>query len=191
MWLEDCHAPYFEHHPSQRSLESRGEAAATEDPNLEELLELGLEVICFLQGSAKSLGEENMKAPSSEPPIEELQKWVTWKAQAYETPSWWQELTMVPRVDNYEKLAHEIQASFQLPKRVSKQCWVKNDHQAPPALPCLCQKDFLPPPDSIFACWDIWEIQCEKMVAYTWPFSSGQRRLICLLGVNHAFWWGT
>ena len=33
---------------------------------------------------------------------------------------------------------------------------------------CLCQKDFLLPPDSIFTCWDIQEIQHEKMVAYTW-----------------------
>ena len=31
-------------------------------------------------GSAKSLREENMKVPSPKPTIEELQKWVTWKA---------------------------------------------------------------------------------------------------------------
>ena len=80
MWPEDCCAPYFEYHPSQRSLESGGEAAVTEDLNLEELPELGLEITCFLQGSAKSLGEENMKVPSPKPLIEELQKWVTWKA---------------------------------------------------------------------------------------------------------------
>ena len=43
---------------------------------------------------------------------------------------------------------------------------MKNDHQAPPALLCLCQKNFLLPLDSIFAYQDIWEIQCEKMVAY-------------------------
>ena len=46
--------------------------------------------------------------------------------------------------------------------------WVKNDHLAPPALPCLHLKNFLLPPDSIFAHWDIQEIQHEKMVAYTW-----------------------
>ena len=167
VWPEGCHAPYFEYHPSQRSSESGGEVVATEDPNLEEPLELGQEVTCFLQGLAKSLGEENVKVPSPKPPIEELQKWVTWKAWAYETPSWWWELTMVPRVDDYEKLAHEVWASFWLLKGESEQCQVKNDHQAPPALPCLCQKDFLLPPDSIFACQDIWEIQHEKMVAYT------------------------
>ena len=87
MQPEECHAPYFEYHPSGQSSESRGEVAATEDFNLEELLELGPEVTCFLQGSAESSEEENVKVP----PIKELQKWVTWRAQANETPSWWQE----------------------------------------------------------------------------------------------------
>ena len=155
MQPEDCHTPYFEYHPSQRSSESKGDAAATEDLNLEEPLELGPEVTCFLQGSAKSLEEENVKVPSPEPPIEKLQKWVTWKAQAYETPSQWQELAMVPEVDDYEKLACEVWASFQLPKRANEQFQVKNNHQVPPALPCLCQKDFLLLLDSIFACQDI------------------------------------
>ena len=74
---------------------------------------------------------------------------------------------MVPEVDNYKKLVHEVWASFLLPKWVSEQCQVENDHQAPPALPCLCQKNFLLLPDSVYACWDIQEIQYEKMVAYT------------------------
>ena len=43
---------------------------------------------------------------------------------------------------------------------------MKNNHQALPAPPCLCWKSFLLPPDSIFTCWDIQEIPCEKMVAY-------------------------
>ena len=43
---------------------------------------------------------------------------------------------------------------------------MKNDHQALPALLCLHQKSFLLPPDSIFTCWDIWEIPHEKTVAY-------------------------
>ena len=71
---EDCHAPSFEYHPSRKSSESKGEVAATEDLNLEEPPELGLEVTCFLHRSAESLGEENMKAPSLKPPIEKLQK---------------------------------------------------------------------------------------------------------------------
>ena len=68
VWPEDCHAPCFEYCPSWRSLESEGDVAATEDLNLEEPLELGLEVTCFLQGSAKSSEEENEKVPSPKPP---------------------------------------------------------------------------------------------------------------------------
>ena len=73
---------------------------------------------------------------------------------------------MVPGVDYYQKLAPEVQASFQLLKRAIKLHQVGNYQQAPPAPLCLLQKNFLLPPDSIFACWDIWEIQHEKMVAY-------------------------
>ena len=74
----------------------------------------------------------------------------------------------VPEVEDCEKLAREVQASFQLPKRARKLHWVENYHQAPPALPCLLWKNFLPLPNSIFACRDIREIQHEKMVAYAW-----------------------
>ena len=74
---------------------------------------------------------------------------------------------MVPAgVDDLKKLAHKVLASFCLPKQGSKLYQVKNNHQALPALPCLCWRNFLPPPDSIFACQDIWEIQHEKTVAY-------------------------
>ena len=79
--------------------------AATKDPDLEELLELGLEVTCFLRGSAESSEEENMRVPSPEPPVEMLQKCVTWKTQDCKTPNWWKELVMVPGVDYHEKLA--------------------------------------------------------------------------------------
>ena len=190
VWLEDCHAPYFMYYPSQRSSESEGDAAATEDLNLEEPPELGLDVTCFLQGSAKRSEEENMKLPSPKPPIEELQKWVNWKAGKCKTPSWWQDLTMVPGVDKYEKLACEVWASFQLLKRASEGCCVKNDHQAhwhhhvfAGRISCCCQILSLPA-----------RISRRSSVRRWWcmpgPFSSGQRRLICLLEINHAFWWG-
>ena len=112
MWLEDCHAPYFKYHPSERGSESKGDKEAPEDFNLEDPPELGLEVTCFLQGPVKSSEEENLKMPSPKPPIEELEKWVIWRAQAYETPSWWQKLVIVPEVDDHEKLACEVQTSF-------------------------------------------------------------------------------
>ena len=166
MQLEDCHVPYFEYNPPIRSLEPKGEETATRDVHLGELPELELEVTYFLQMSAESLGEENVKMPAPKPQIGELQRWVMWKAQTYKTPGWWQELTAVPGLDYHKKLAPEVQASFCPLRRANKLHKMKNNHQALPVPPCLCQKNFLPPPDSIFACWDIWEIQHEKMVAY-------------------------
>ena len=112
VWSEDCCVPYFEYHPSQRSSESGREVVSTKDPNLEELTELGPEVTCFLRGSAESSEDENKRAPSPKLPVEKLQKWVMWKAQAYETPSWWRELMMVAGVDDQENLAQEVWASF-------------------------------------------------------------------------------
>ena len=42
--------------------------------------------------------------PCPKPPVEELQKWVMWKAETYKTPSWWRELMKVPEVEDHEKL---------------------------------------------------------------------------------------
>ena len=85
----------------------------------------------------------------------------------YETSGWWQELAKVPGIDDHEKLACEVWSSFQLPWMTSKWHWVENYHQAQLAPLCLCQKSFLPLPDSKFTCWDIRELQWEKIVAYT------------------------
>ena len=155
---EDCLAPYFEYHPSRRNLESGREAAATKDPNLDEPLELGPEVTCFLRWSAEN-SEEEEKAPPPKPPVKEFCKWVTWKAEACEMPSWWRELMAVPEIEDCEKLAREVWASFWLPIRASKLHKAENYHQAPPAPWCLLWKSFLSPPNSIFVCQDIREMQ--------------------------------
>ena len=115
VWPEDCHAPYFEYHPPWRGLEPKEDKEASMEFDLESLPELGPEVNCFLQGPAKSLEEEDRKTSSPEPPVEELESWVTWRAQMQDMPGWWQELAEVPGVDDPKKLAWEVQASFQLP----------------------------------------------------------------------------
>ena len=51
-----------------KGVQSLGRVVATKDLNLEEPPELGPEVTCFLQGSAKNLAEEDIKVPSPEPP---------------------------------------------------------------------------------------------------------------------------
>ena len=174
--LEDCHAPYFEKHPSLRVSEPEKDEEAPEEFNLEDLPELRPEVNCFLWGPVESSEEENTKMPSPKPLIEELEKWVTWRAQTYEIPGWWQELFMVPGVDDHEKLAHEVWASFWFLHRVSEWCQVENDHQAPLALLCLCQRNFLLLPNSNFTCQDIQELQQEKTVAYTQALYSWEEK---------------
>ena len=60
--------PYFEYQPSWRDPESMEDEEAPVDVDLGAPPELGLEVDHFLQGSAKSLEEEDRKAPSPEHP---------------------------------------------------------------------------------------------------------------------------
>ena len=70
----------------------------------------------------------------------------------HDIPGWWQELAEAPGVDDHEKLAWEVQASFKLPWQISKWHHVENYHQAPFAPPFLHWKSFLPPPHYKFAC---------------------------------------
>ena len=155
MWPEDHPTPY---QPSRKNSESSEEVAATKDPDLEEPQELGLEVTCFLRGSIENSEEEEKKVPPK-PPVKEFCRWVTWKAETCKMPSCWRELVAVPELEDQERLAWEVQASFQLPRRASELHKVEDYHQAPPALLCLLQKKFMPPANSIFACRDIQEIQ--------------------------------
>ena len=166
MWPEESHAPYFECYPPWRGPESKEDEEAFLNFDLEAPPELVPEVNCFLQGPAKSSGEENGRTSSPEPIVEELESWVTWRAWMHNTPGWWQELAEVPWVDDHEKLAWEVQTSFELPWQISEWHHVENYYQAPLALPCLCQKSFLPLLGFKFACQDIRELQQEKTVAY-------------------------
>ena len=177
MQPEESHVPYLKYHPPWRGLQSKEDEQVPLDFNLEALLELGLEVDCFLQGLAKSLEEEDGRTSSQEPPVEELESWVTWRAQIHDTPGWWQELAEVPGVNDHEKLAWEVWASFELPQQISKWHHVENYHQAPLAPLCLHWKSFLPPPDSKFTCQDIRELQQEKTVAYAEALQFGAEKV--------------
>ena len=153
MWPEEGTAPFFQYSPPQRGPEYEEEAKLPLlDVNLEDLPELGPEVDCFFQELAGSSEEESRGRSSSEPPVEEYERWVTWRAQAHDTPDWWQELAEVPKVDDYQKLAWEVQASFEVPWQINKLHSVENYHHAPPAPPCICQKNFLLQHDSKFTC---------------------------------------
>ena len=163
---EESPAPYFEYNLPSRGPASDEEEEDLLDFDLEDPLGLGLQVDHFLQGPADSSEEEDRKRSSPEPPVEDLESWVTWRAWVHDMPDWWQELTEVPGIDDHKKLAWEVWASFELPQQISKQHHVENYHQAPLALPCICWKSFLLSHDSKFACQDIRELEWEKMVAY-------------------------
>ena len=154
--------------------------------NLETPPDLGPEVNCFLQGLAESSGEEDRRMSSPEPPVEELESWVTWRAPMHDMPDWWQELAEVPGVDDHEKLAQEVQASFEFPRWISEWHYAENYHQTPLALLCLCQKSFLLLPDSKPAKTSE---NCSGRRQWTMPKPSsfGQKKPICLLRANHAF----
>ena len=90
-----------------------------------------------------------------EPDITDFGQWVSWKSERTETLDWWEELTAVVGKEDARRLAREVRASFTLPQHMWELDSREATLQAPPALPCLCRKKFMPPADSIFACRDI------------------------------------
>ena len=83
-----------------------------------------------------------------------------------ETLNWWRELLAVLGVPNCKRFAWKVQALFSHPKRASEMKEAKYHCQAPTAPLCLLRRSFQPPPDTIFTCQDINEIQREKTIAY-------------------------
>ena len=152
MQPEECPAPYFEYIPPWRGPESEEDEEAFLDFDLEAPLELGPEVDHFLWEPAGSLEEEEMKRSSPELPVEDFESWVIWRARVHDMPDWSQELTEVPGIDDYEKLAQEVWASFELPWQISKWHSVETTISPHQAAPCIHQKSFLPQHDSKFAC---------------------------------------
>ena len=80
-------------------------------------------------------------------------------------PNWYAELSTVPLEDT-EKLAWQVRASFRLPKCMHELNPEEALFHAPLAPPCLHWQKFLPPITSAFACRDIQEIPREKTIAY-------------------------
>ena len=72
----------------------------------------------------------------------------------------------IPGLSDFQELAWKIRASFELPWQMSEIHDIKNYYMAAPAPKCICQREFLPPPNPMFPCWDIWEGQLQKTVAY-------------------------
>ena len=92
--------------------------------------------------------------------------WVRWKVGKCDTPSWWAELLTVPGEDDTGRLAQEVRASFQLPRRMHELEPKEAPFQAPAAPPCLHHQRFMPLVMSIYTSQDIREIPREKVVMY-------------------------
>ena len=127
---------------------------------------LGPDVDQFFHGLAGKYEKDAGNHFPAEPPMEEYKKWVEWRGWAVDTPYWWWELEMIPDVGDVQGLAQKIWASFELPQQMSTAHKVDNYYLAPPAPNCFCWKDFLSPPDLRFPCWDLWEEQQKKTMAY-------------------------
>ena len=70
--------------------------------------ELGPEVNHFLQELTSKSREDSESNSSPEPLMEEYKRWVMWRGQALDTPSWWQELVEILEVDDFQELAQKI-----------------------------------------------------------------------------------
>ena len=74
---------------------------------------------------------------------------------------------VIARGAQLQKISAKGTSFIQPPKRASELKETKDHCQASPAPLCLLRKSFQLPPDTIFTCWDIREIQREKTIAYT------------------------
>ena len=121
----------------------------------------------FIQELATLQEEGRRSDPSSEPSVEDYGKWIEWRSLCIHMANWWEELAGIPGIGNVWELTRKIRTSLEVPWVRSKVQGRGNDYSAPPAPPCICWKDFLPPPDPKFPCWDIREGQSQKTLAYT------------------------
>ena len=74
-----------------------------------------------------------------EAPVSNFAKWVHWKAERCDTPSWWTELSTVPGEDDARKLARQVRASFRI-ALAARGTGVQKEalFRLPLPAPCLC-----------------------------------------------------
>ena len=78
-----------------------------------------------------------------EPSIKDVETWLDWWACQMDMPYWWTELTAIPGVEDPQKLAQKICASFSIPA-VRNRIFPGQGNTAPPAPKCLTWNVFLP-----------------------------------------------
>ena len=193
MQPEESPALFFKYSPPQRSPGS-GEDEEAKLPlldfDLEVLPELGPKVDHFLQKSAGSSEEEDRNRSSPEPPVEEYERWVTWRAWVHDMPGWWEELAKFPKIDDHQELAQKVWASFKLPWQISEQHGVEitiRPHQHHCASTRRASSHSL---TQSLPVWILGSCSWRRWLPMSNPSSFGWRKPICLPRANHGFWWG-
>ena len=113
--------------------------------------------------TAAQEAEENLL---QEPLVENYEVWVEWQGCQLDMPDWWGELVAIPDIDDYQKLAWKIRASFEIPWVMSKAQQVENYYSLPPTPKCIGKKAFLLILDPMIPCQDYREGQPRKTLAY-------------------------
>ena len=78
-----------------------------------------------------------------EPSIIHVETWLDWQACQLDMPCWWRKCTVIPGVEDPQKLAQKIWASFSIPE-VRSRVLLGQDYTTPPAPKCLTQNVFFP-----------------------------------------------
>ena len=87
--------------------------------------------------------EESRESYPPEPSIKDTETWLDWQAHQLDMPSWWMECTAIPGVQDPQKLAQKIWASFSIPE-VRSRVFLGQGYTASPAPNCLTWNMFLP-----------------------------------------------
>ena len=97
----------------------------------------------FQEPEVKPDPEESMESYPTEPSIKDIESWLDWQAHQLALPCWWMELTAIPGVEDPQKLAQKILASFSI-SEVRSRVFLGQGYTTPPAPMCLTWNMFLP-----------------------------------------------
>ena len=148
---------------------------------------LQTELESFLAEQIATQGSEQGCDLPPESSIENYEVWMEWQGCQVNTLDWW-ELVAIPDVDDAQKLAWKVQASFEIPRVRSQALWVNNDYSAPPAPKCINRKAFLPVPDPGVPCQDYREGLHRGSWLTPRPFSIGLRKPTHQILAKSTFW---
>ena len=128
---------------SQQEQAGRGDLGPL--PSLDPDLEYFLGEHTSLQGAEERRSLQQDLQP--EPPPEDYCKWIEWYGQYVDMPTWWQELQVIPNVEDHQELAWKVRTSFEVPMAWIQAQGGENEYSVLPDPKCIGKDRFLPPLD--------------------------------------------